>query len=144
MSKNNMMQTIIHLEEQPGGIIPELHLKEGAVAMSVLLRIPNSDNLRNVYQKRAVLKGIRPDGSDLFISLFTQGRYGETGFVQVDLLNYDVRKLAAAAGRYRCTLTILDTKNTVNRNTYMNYDFQTVLPFTVIVHEKARRDGNAL
>ena len=98
MSKNNMMQTIIHLEEQPGGIIPELHLKEGTVAMSVLLRIPNSDNLRNVYQKRAVLKGIRPDGSDLFISLFTQGRYGETGYVQVDLLNYDVRKLATAAG----------------------------------------------
>ena len=55
-----------------------------------------------------------------------------------------VRELSKAAGTYRCTLTLLDTDSHPTRETYQNYNFLTVLPFTVIVHEKAGREEDAV
>ena len=54
-----------------------------------------------------------------------------------------MKELAKVAGTYRCTLTLLDTNVHPTRETYMNHNFVTVLPFTVVVHKKARRDEDA-
>ena len=63
---------------------------------------------------------------------------------EIHLYSGDVRELSKAAGTYRCTLTLLDTDSHPTRETYQNYNFLTVLPFTVIVHEKAGREEDAV
>lgn len=106
--------------------------------MAVNLLVLRSKDLVDAKGIRCVIRGIRTDGEEIFITAFS-------GFsdskVQVELNSSDIRKMAGAAGTYKCTLTLLDTGNGVNRETYKNYNFLTVLPFTVVVHEKARRDS---
>ena len=135
---NEMLTITIHLDLLPGGVSPELHLKEGSSSMAVNLLVLRSKDLVDAKGIRCVIRGIRTDGEEIFITAFS-------GFsdskVQVVLSSSDIRKMAGAAGTYKCTLTLLDTGNGVNRETYKNYNFLTVLPFTVVVHEKARRDS---
>ena len=87
-----------------------------------------------------MIRGIRPDGSELYRRLYT-GVFDTR--LQIHLYQGDVRELAKVAGTYQCTLSLLDTNVHPGRDQYMNHNFVTVLPFTVIVHEKARRDENA-
>lgn len=135
---NEMLTITIHLDLLPGGVSPELHLKEGSSNVAVNLLVLRSKDLVDAKGIRCVIRGIRADGEDIFLTAFS-------GFsdskVQVTLDSSAVSKMAGAAGTYKCTLTLLDTGSNVNRETYKNYNFLTVLPFTVIVHEKARRDS---
>ena len=87
-----------------------------------------------------MIRGIRPDGSELYRRLYT-GVFDTR--LQIHLYQGDVKELAKVAGTYRCTLSLLDTNVHPTRETYMNHNFVTVLPFTVVVHKKARRDENA-
>ena len=108
--------------------------------MEVDLYILDASSFVDASKKDCVIRGIRPDGSELFRRLYS-GIYDTR--IQVHLYHGDVKELAKVAGTYRCTLTLLNTTEHPNRETYQNYDFVTVLPFTVVVHEKARRDENA-
>ena len=137
MAFNNMLTITVQLEQQPGGISPELHLKEGSTAVNVHLLLLKGKALVDVKQKYCVIRGIKPDGKELFLTSFS-GLYDDR--IQVQLYAGDVSQMASAAGTYRCTMTILNTTTKPTRSNYMNYDFLTVLPFTVIVHEKAGRD----
>jgi hypothetical protein len=78
-----------------------------------------------------------PDGTDFFTT-------GSTSLVDTELtatlFNQDVERMTSAVGKFRCTLTILDSAQQVTRQNYMNRNFLTVLPFTVIVHESAYKE----
>ena len=137
MSILNMLTITLHLDPQPGGVSPELHLKEGSTSVEVELLIMAGDALSDTKQKYSVLKGIRPDGEEIFVPIYT-GIYDDKVLAKIPY--GDMGKLTGAAGSYTCTLTLLDTSERVSRETYMNYNFLTVIPFTVIVHEKAGRD----
>ena len=134
MSANTMLSLSIYLEPQPCGVSPELRLKVGMTATEVKLLLPYDEALGAVLAKRCVIKGKLPDGNDLFLQANSQG-YVLTTYVR---LRYsEVMKMAAAPGTYKCTLTILDAQSNVTRDNYMEYDFLTVLPFTVVVYEGA-------
>lgn len=140
MASTNMLTMAIFLDPTPGGVAPELHLKEGASSVQADLYILDASSFVDAKQKDCVIRGIRPDGSELFRRLYT-GVFDTR--LQIHLYQGDVKELAKAAGTYRCTLTLLDTDVHPTRETYQNYNFVTVLPFTVVVHEKAGRDENA-
>ena len=108
--------------------------------MQADLYILDASSFVDAKQKDCVIRGIRPDGSELFRRLYT-GVFDTR--LQIHLYQGDVKELAKAAGTYRCTLTLLDTDVHPTRETYQNYNFVTVLPFTVVVHEKAGRDEDA-
>ena len=140
MASTNMLTMAIYLDPTPGGVAPELHLKEGASSVQADLYILDAFSFIDAKQKDCVIRGIRPDGSELYRRLYT-GVFDTR--LQIHLYQGDVKELAKVAGTYRCTLTMLDTNVHPTRDQYMNHNFVTVLPFTVVVHENARRDENA-
>ena len=140
MASTNMLTMAIYLDPTPGGVAPELHLKEGASSVQADLYILDASSCIDAKQKDCVIRGIRPDGSELYRRLYT-GVFDTR--LRIHLYQGDVRELAKVAGTYRCTLTMLDTNVHPGRDQYMNHNFVTVLPFTVVVHENARRDENA-
>ena len=140
MASNNMLTMAIYLDPTPGGVAPELHLKEGASSVQADLYILDASSFIDAKQKDCVIRGIRPDGSELYRRLYT-GVFDTR--LQIHLYQGDVRELAKVAGTYQCTLSLLDTNVHPGRDQYMNHNFVTVLPFTVVVHKKARRDENA-
>ena len=140
MASTNMLTMAIYLDPTPGGVAPELHLKEGASSVQADLYILDASSFIDAKQKDCVIRGIRPDGSELYRRLYT-GVFDTR--LQIHLYKGDVKELAKVAGTYRCTLTMLDTNVHPGRDQYMNHNFVTVLPFTVVVHENARRDENA-
>ena len=140
MASTNMLTMAIYLDPTPGGVAPELHLKEGASSVQADLYILDASSFIDAKQKDCVIRGIRPDGSELYRRLYT-GVFDTR--LQIHLYQGDVRELAKVAGTYQCTLSLLDTNVHPGRDQYMNHNFVTVLPFTVVVHEKARRDENA-
>ena len=140
MASTNMLTMAIYLDPTPGGVAPELHLKEGASSVQADLYILDASSFVDAKQKDCVIRGIRPDGSELYRRLYT-GVFDTR--LQIHLYQGDVKELAKVAGTYRCTLSLLDTNVHPGRDQYMNHNFVTVLPFTVVVHEKARRGENA-
>ena len=134
MSARNMLTHTLRLDRQPGGIMPELRLKKNTRSAEVLLIVPPGTVLTGAGQKRCVIKATLPDGTELFETGFTEMIRRE---VAAEIQRPQVTRMTAAEGRYKCTLTILDTTEAVSRATYMDYDFLTVLPFTVIVYERA-------
>ena len=140
MASTNMLTMAIYLDPTPGGVAPELHLKEGASSVQADLYILDASLFVDAKQKDCVIRGIRPDGSELYRRLYT-GVFDTR--LRIHLYQGDVKELAKVAGTYRCTLTMLDTNVHPGRDQYMNHNFVTVLPFTVVVHKKARRDENA-
>ena len=140
MAFNNMLTLAVYLDPTPGGVAPELHLKEGSTSVQADLFILDASSFVDAKLKDCVIRGIRPDGSELYRRLFT-------GFfdtkLQIRLYQGDVKEMAKVAGTYKCTLSLLDTDVHPNRNQYMDHNFVTVLPFTVVVHKKAGRDENA-
>ena len=140
MASTNMLTMAIYLDPTPGGVAPELHLKEGASSVQADLYILDASSFIDAKQKDCVIRGIRPDGSELYRRLYT-GVFDTR--LQIHLYQGDVKELAKVAGTYKCTLSLLDTDSHPNRNQYMNHNFVTVLPFTVVVHKKAGRDENA-
>ena len=140
MASNNMLTMAIYLDPTPGGVAPELHLKEGSSSVQADLYILDASSFVDAKQKDCVIRGIRPDGSELFLRLYS-GIYDTR--LQIHLYQGDVKELAKVAGPYRCTLTLLDANVHPGRDQYMNHNFVTVLPFTVVVHKKAGREENA-
>lgn len=133
MSASNMLTHTLRLERQPGGVMPELRLKKNTRSAEVMLIVPPGAALTEAGQKRCVIKATLPDGTALFETSFTQLVRRE---IAAEISRPAVGRMTAAVGEYKCTLTILNTANAVSRSDYMNYDFLTVLPFTVIVYDR--------
>ena len=134
MSASNMLKQTLRLEAQPGGIRPELRMKKNTTSSEVMLIVPPGSVLTNAGQKRCVIRAVLPDGTELFETDFTEMYRRE---LAVEIQRPQVTRMTAVEGSYRCTLTILNTRDSVTRTTYMNYDFLTVLPFTVNVYKRA-------
>ena len=134
MAIGNMMERSVFLEPQPGGILPELRLKHRTKALRIRLLVPYADVITDYIYKPCVIRATLPDQSAFFaISGCTQ----ENRRICARLYESDIAKMTAWPGKYKCTLTIVNTANAVTRDNYMNYDILTVLPFTVIVEKRA-------
>ena len=140
MGNKIMLTMAIYLDPTPGGVAPELHLKEGCSSVEANLYVLDISSFVNAKQKDCVIRGIRPDGSELYRRLFI-GSFDTR--LQIHLYQSDVKDMAKVAGTYKCNLTLLDTNSHPGRNDYMKHNQVTVMPFTVVVHKKARRDEDA-
>lgn len=138
MGTDTLLTQTVYLDPTVGGIRPELHLKQGTNAMRMRLMISTGSLpdgvLTDFIYKPCVLRATLPDGTDFFA---TSACDFENRRICVRLYNSAVRRMTQAAGRYRCTLAIVNTKENLNRENYMNFDFMTILPFTVVIHERA-------
>lgn len=134
MGVNNMIQHTIYLDASPGGIVPELHLKQDESSAELKFLIVKDGGLLDAAYKRAVFLAKLPDGTDFFVT-------GYTGWdnhrIAVYMYNANAKKLVKTAGTFRLTLSILDTNSQVKRDTYLDYGMLTVLSLTVIVHDSA-------
>ena len=133
MAITNMLTRNLYLDSSRGGVLPELHLKEGSNSVVLRLLILSS-NLMTTKPQYSVLCGIRPDGSDFFVVMYNTS-YDRN--VEVDVISSSVKKMTEIPGSWQCTLTLLDADTRPSRDTYQNCNFLTVLPFSVIVHKKA-------
>ena len=139
MGYNNMVTRTVTLYNSPGGIMPELHLKKipknGNYSLYLRIIIESfGDNTSNETYKRCILRAVLPNGDDLFITGFSGTSNHKT---VINIYDYSFSKICSKAGKYKCTLTILDSGVSVTRKNYMDQDFHTVLPFWIIVHERA-------
>ena len=134
MGVNNMIQHTIYLDASPGGIVPELHLKQDESSAELKFLVVKDGGLSDAAYKRAVFLAKLPDGTDFFVT-------GYTGWdnhrIAVYMYNTNAKKLVKTAGTFRLTLSILDTNSQVKRDTYLDYGMLTVLSLTVIVHDSA-------
>lgn len=138
MGADSMLTQTVYLDPHPGGIRPELHLKQGTNSMRMRLmistgRLPDGVLTDFIY-KPCILRATLPDGTEFFA---TSACDFENRRICVRLYSTTIRRMTRTAGRYKCTLTIVNTEEHLTRENYMNFDFMTVLPFTVVVHERA-------
>ena len=137
MAYNNMLTYAVRLDQQTGGVMPEVHLKQGMTSTRIRLQINPRDHLVNANSKAVIFRATLPDGTDFFTT-------GSTSWVDAELtatiFNSAVETMTRTVGRFRCTLTILDSNIQATRQNYMNRNFLTVLPFMVVVHEGAYKE----
>ena len=70
MGNKNMLTMALYLDPTPGGVAPELHLKEGCSSVEANLYVLDISSFVNAKQKDCVIRGIRPDGSELYRRLY--------------------------------------------------------------------------
>ena len=133
-----MLYIGVNLEPQPGGVMPEIHLKKGS--SSVLLRffIDAKNVLEDIYWKTYVITASLPNGNELFSSGRIQK--DDSGRYTAVLSSVFVGRATRKVGSFKGAVTILDYEDSVTRDNYLNHKIQTVLPFKVIVHDSAGGD----
>ena len=129
MAGSNMLERTILLDPQPGGVLPEFHIKKGTSSMKLRIMIA-PDGITDFMYKPTILRGVRPDGVEVSDRAAC---YYENLKICVHVYESVVRRMAEVPGRYKMTLTIVGKSGSVSVNNYMDYDIQTVLPFMVIV-----------
>lgn len=134
MSADNMLVQTVYLDPQPGGIKPEVHLKVGAKSQRLRLMVSPGGVLTDYIYKPCIIRATLPDGTDFFT---TSSCNFENRRISMTLYSSQVSRMVTVPGRYKCTLTIVNTEDRVTKDNFMDYDFMSVLPFTVVVHERA-------
>lgn len=129
-----MLEITRVLNIQPGDIPPVIHLKQGSDAVDVVLRIKAAEATLETGGQ-AVLKGTKPDESALFVVLPVSGTDGS--YIDVDILSDTVKLMTDVAGKYDCTLSIIDSEDSISKDNYESYDCVTVQPFTCVVEKSA-------
>ena len=133
-----MLYIGVNLEPQPGGVMPEIHLKKGSTSVLLRFFIDAKNVLEDIYMKTYVITASLPNGNELFsvgrILKDDSGRY--TAVLSSSFLRRATRKV----GSFKGAVTILDFEDSVTRDNYLNHKIQTVLPFKVIVHDSAGGD----
>lgn len=134
MSASAMLEVKTILNIQPGEIPPVIHLKQGSDSIDITLRI-KAGEAKLETAGRAILKGTKPDGSSLFSVLTFTSVSAE--YFDVDLTTEVIAAMTDVAGKYNCTISIVDTENAISEADYEDYDLVTVQPFTADVEKSA-------
>ena len=133
-----MLYIGVNLEPQPGGIMPEIHLKKGSTSVLLRFFIDAKNVLEDIYMKTYVITASLPNGNELF----SVGRIlkDDSGRYTAVLSSSFLRRTTTKVGSFKGAVTILDYEDSVTRDNYLNHKIQTVLPFKVIVHDSAGGD----
>ena len=135
MALGAVMEQAVQLTPQPGGVLPEIHLKEKTRLMRIRLLVPYAGVITDYIFKPCAIRATLPDGSAFFA---ISGCLQENRRICARLYEKDVLAMTRVPGQYKCALTIVNTTDVINRENYMDYDILTVLPFTVIVEPRAK------
>ena len=135
MSADAMLSLTATLNIQPGEIPPTIHLKQDSNSMDILLHIATKSEAQMETGGTAILKGTKPDSSDLFIVLPIASMDAE--YIDVELTSDEIGQMTDVSGRYRCTISIIDSENVISQADYEDYDLITVQPFFAEVEKSA-------
>lgn len=135
MSANAMLSLTATLNIQPGEIPPTIHLKQDSNSMVILLHIATKSETQMETGGTAILKGIKPDSAELFIVLPIASM--DTQYIDVELTSDEIGQMTDVAGKYRCTISIIDSENVISQADYEDYDLITVQPFIAEVEKSA-------
>ena len=135
MSANAMLSLTATLNIQPGEIPPTIHLKQDSNSMDILLHIATKSETQMETGGTAILKGIKPDSSELFIVLPIASM--DAQYIDVELTSDEIGQVTDVAGKYRCTISIIDSENVISQADYEDYDLITVQPFIAEVEKSA-------
>ena len=135
MSANAMLSLTATLNIQPGEIPPTIHLKQDSNSMDILLHIATKSEAQMETGGTAILKGIKPDSTELFIVLPIA--FMDAQYIDVELTSDEIGQMTDVAGKYRCTISIIDSENVISQADYEDYDLITVQPFIAEVEKSA-------
>lgn len=135
MSANAMLSLTATLNIQPGEIPPTIHLKQDSNSMDILLHIATKSEAQMETGGTAILKGIKPDSTELFIVLPIASM--DAQYIDVELTSDEIGQMTDVAGKYRCTVSIIDSENVISQADYEDYDLITVQPFIAEVEKSA-------
>ena len=135
MAVYDMLTLVSELDIQPGEVPPEIHLKEGSDSMTLILKIAANEDVVMETAGKAIVKGIRPDGSELFLVVVPSAITAD--HIDVTLNYTHMPDITGVAGRYKCTVSIIDSTNVISREDYEDYELITVQPFYFDIRESA-------
>ena len=136
MSVAEMLSLQLTLDTHPGSVPPTLHLKQGASSLSLTVYF-ETDGLAINDSRACIVKGTRPDGSELYITTTSLGGTG------VFLTSASMRKMAEVAGKYLVEITIFDARSGITRRNASLHDTLTTAKFYVNVENSAYREEEA-
>lgn len=134
MSASAMLTVKKILNIQPGEIPPVIHIKQGSDSIDIILRI-RAGEAALTTGGQTVLKGHMTDGTTIFAVIPVSGSDG--AYFDVDIYYDIIKKLTEKAGRYYCTLSLIDSENSISEADYEDYDCVTVQPFTLDIEKSA-------
>ena len=141
MSAAVMTTRYVYLDPQPGGVPPTLHLKPGTTGTRLQICVRTQNSHGNGYTvssgRRAVLKGKRPDGAEVFITSTTGYSSGGREANIIFSSEAHLRMLTAVPGTYILELSIYDTASSVTKNNEANFDRLTTARFYLCVDKRA-------
>ena len=139
MSAIEILSLQMTLDTKPGGIPPVLHLKKGASSLGLTIYF-RPEGLVLDETKTCIVKGTRPDGSELYITTVTLGSGGN---IRIMLASANMKKLSEIPGKYLAEATIFDTKSGITRRNISLHDTVTTAKFYVDVEDSAYREEEA-
>ena len=135
MAVYDMLSLVTELDIQPGEVPPTVHLKEGSDSMTLVMRIAANEDVVMETAGKAVVKGIKPDGTELFLVIVPSAITAD--HIDVTLNYTHMKALTDAAGRYKCTVSIIDSDNVISRDDYEDYELITVQPLFFEIQKSA-------
>ena len=135
MSANAMLSLTATLNIQPGEIPPTIHLKQDSNSLDILLHIATKSEAAMETGGTAILKGVKPSGAELFVVLPIANM--DEQYIDVELDSEVIGQMTDCAGKYRCTISIIDSENVISQADYEDYDLITVQPFFAEVEKSA-------
>ena len=139
MSAIEMLSLQLTLDTHPGSVPPILHLKKGAGSVSLTVYF-KMDELVFDGSRTVIVKGTRPDGSELYISTLSIARANTQ---RISLAAANMRKMAEVAGKYLVEATIFDARSGINRRNVSAHDTLTTAKFYVNVEDSTYREEKA-
>lgn len=136
MSAIEMLSLQLTLDTHPGSVPPVLHLKKGSGSVSLTVYF-KMDGLVIDGSRTVIVKGTRPDGSELYISTIS---ISGTNTLRISLAAANMRKMAEVAGKYLVEVTIFDVRSGINRRNVSAHDTLTTAKFYVDVEDSAYRE----
>ena len=135
MAVYDMLKLVTELDIQPGEVPPTIHLKEGSDSMTLLLRIAAGEEVVMETAGKAIVKGTKPDGSKLFLVVVPSAVTAD--FIDVTLNYTHMPSITDVEGRYKCTVSIIDSTNVISEADYEDYELITVQPLYFEIEESA-------
>ena len=137
MAVYDMLKIMTELDIQPGEVPPTIHLKEGSDSMTLLLRIAAGEEVTMETAGKAIVKGTKPDGSKLFLVVVPSAITAD--FIDVTLNYTHMPSITDVAGKYKCTVSIIDSTNVISEADYEDYELITVQPMFFDVEKSAAK-----
>lgn len=140
MAATTMFHRSLNIDGAPGSIPPVIYLKQGTNSGSITVFIEIGEGYSTTAEHFCIIKGTRPDGSELYIEA-TTGGWSNT--LRVSITRSYLKQISEVAGKYLMEITIFNSSNKISRRNVSGYDTITTAKVYVDVIACAYREEDA-